>query len=311
MALNIRVQNLEGREKMTNKTNEVTPKPPPENPRRNWEPAWWVKYTKALGAGLGALAQVTIRDQGRVSTLRLTANLPSRQQIGFFRIVLPETEVNRLQGLVRASNYLSHGHQGFMEPDTPTISLRERDDVSTFIPDTIPPKSVLDVFSALDQVAEEIVKHPYKTLSGEAQWKAPEFKRGEHVEMTVALRSVGSELIVIDNPLRSTSRTWVGLRLTVAREKPQSDLDWEKDVKRIDLVPQDLLTAEGKLAKDQNPRIELPSGAELRILIRRKLLLSEGRYRGSLTFTGASDPLDGTVVGGSLTMDLGPMTVVR
>jgi hypothetical protein len=294
--------------KISNPPPPARPPPlPPAHLRPAWEPAWWVEYHRTLGAGFGAMAQVTIRDKGRFSTLWLTANLPSRQQIGFFRTVLPETEVDRIRSLVRASNYVRHGHKGPMRPDTPITSLRERDDVGTFIPDTTPPQSVLDLFQALDKVAEEIAQNPYGSLAGEAAWKVSEVKRREHVELAVVLRSVGSEEIVIDNPLSSSEPKWVGLELKVSRDKPQAQLD----VKQIDLVSQDLLTAEGKLAMDLPRQIALPPGVEFRFLIRRKLLLSEGKYRGSLTFVGGSDDQDGTAVDGSLTMDLGPMTIIK
>jgi len=218
------------------------PPPPPDHLRYTWPATWSLIYDRDLGAGMGAHMQVTIREKKDFATLRLTANLPSRQEMGFFRTVLPDAEVDRIRALVRVSDYLKYGHRGAMRPDTPTVSLRENENVSTFLPDSPPPASVIAVFHALDAIAEEIIKHPFKTLRGEAKWAAPQVKRGEHVEVSVALRSVGSELILIDDPLGSASATWVGLRLKVAKDKPVAQLDWEKDVKQFDLVPQNLLT---------------------------------------------------------------------
>jgi len=217
---------------MIDEMKPVGPPPPPPSYTNPPKEGWSVVYDRTLGAGFGAYMQITIREKGDFGTVRLTANLPPLQEMGFFRVVLSDAEVDRVRDLVRASVYLKFGHRGPMRPDTPTTTLREGDDVSTFTPESRPPAPVIKVFDALEEIGREVAKHPFKTLRGEAKWTVPEVKRGEHVELTVVLRSVGSELIAIDNPLGSTSDTWVGLRLTVAKDKPQAQLDWERTSRR-------------------------------------------------------------------------------
>jgi hypothetical protein len=270
--------------------------------------SWSVRYDRVLGA-LGKFEQITIWEEG-IATSWLTGSIPPRQEIGFFRTMIPLDEVARVRALVRASDYLKVGHNGPMVPDTPTTRLREGKDVSTFIPGTPRPPAVQKVFAALEEIGKQVRNHPFKVLRGEAMWE-PVQKRGDHLEIKVAFRGVGTELITPDNPLGSASPTWVGLDLIVAKDKLEAELDWEKDVQQITIVRGDLLTADGKLPKHQPSRLTLPSGAEFRFIVRRKLLLPEGQYTGTLIFIGGSDDRDGKVIEGSLRMDLGRMRVTR
>jgi hypothetical protein len=268
---------------------------------------WSVQYDHDLASARGGFESITIWEQG-IATSRLTVSIAPRQEIGFFRMMIPADEVERIRALVRASDYVNHRHRGGMRPDTPTTRLLEGNDVCTFIPGTPIPPAVRKVFDALEEIGKEVRNHPYKALRGEAKWE-PLLKRGEHVEIEVLLSNKGSEYITPYNPLGSSGRT--GLYLTVTKDRPKAELDWEKDVTEIKITSRDLLTADGKLPKGQPERMTLASGAELRCLVRRKLLLPAGHYVGELIFTAGSDPRSGRVVGGILRMDLGRMRVTR
>ena len=289
--------------------------PPDVGPRTNDLAAkdafWNISYSHPLRPFGGAI-WVKLSSKGKESTLSLTANWRSRQEIGFYSGLLPADRSETVRNLVERSSFARYASHGTIAPDTPYTSLGynpkgEVSEAEIFVGQ--PARPVGEAMTAIENLAEEIRKYPYLAIAGSAAWNQPRFRVGEALELTVTLRSVGEKAVTFDNPLGSSIPEWTSLRMVVALAKADGTLDWANEVAHIDIARQDLLTMEHRLPKAE-PRIELVPGNELQFIVRRKFHMSPGFYKAVITYHGSDDPNNLKVIGGALDMDLGRIEIV-
>jgi len=163
--------------------------------------------------------------------------------------------------------------------------------------------------NAIENLAEQIRKHPLLAIAGSASWSQTRFGVGDALELTVKLRNVGERPVTFDNPLGSTDPNWTGLRLVVAVAKADDKLDWANEVAHVDIARQDLLTTERRLPKAE-PRIELAPGKGTAVSScgASSICRQESTRPSSVSWRERPDnPHD---IGGVLDMDLGRIEVV-
>jgi hypothetical protein len=272
---------------------------------------WNIFYSTPLGPPGGTL-QVSIVGEGGDSFVNVMANWRGRQEIGAYNTVLPEEACEAVRKLVEHSDFARHAHHANIAPDTPYTSLGynpsgEASSLEIFV--SQPPAQVAEAMNAIENLAEQIRKHPLLAIAGSASWSQTRFGVGDALELTVKLRNVGERPVTFDNPLGSTDPNWTGLRLVVAVAKADDKLDWANEVAHVDIARQDLLTTERRLPKAE-PRIELAPGKELQFIVRRKFHMSPGVYKAVITYHGVNDPDNPHDIGGVLDMDLGRIEVV-
>jgi len=246
-------------------------------------------------------------------SVNVTGNFLRQQEIGYYEAELPTGTYARLQELYKRAGLDGPPEELVVPPDTKTLSVGEvkgedEFDLRPFVLDAVPPK-LEPLLDEMRKAVEHMRLGPRYALRGEGTATQPEFPLDKPVSFLVTLRNVGAEKIQTDSPFIARGPDKVtNLRLIIQREAPPNP-PREPDSLYVDLGEESVHPPEGEKAPSGG-RFTLEPTKALRIVVRKKLHSTPGRYKAALSYSttqgrhGGMESLEGV-----LTMDLGTFEV--
>ncbi|AGC49029.1 hypothetical protein MYSTI_07757 [Myxococcus stipitatus DSM 14675] len=243
----------------------------------------------------------------------LSNNFLGRQEIGYYEAELLPGAYARLKQLHGDLDFNALPVATELPPDTKTVSVGESPDGEDIDMRTFPLHSVPDALEPLlnemREASEHMLTKPLRVLRGEGAPTSPRFPLEKSVSFAVTLRNVGSQAIEMENPFIPHAPGRANLRLLVSKDKPSEQLR-EGDVLWMELGLENVHPPEGK-KPPEGRRVTLTPGAELRFVVRKKLLSAPGTYRAVLTYFTSRGERGLETMDGQLALDLGRFEVVQ
>ncbi|NMO18765.1 hypothetical protein HPC49_13980 [Pyxidicoccus fallax] len=243
----------------------------------------------------------------------LSNNFLGRPEIGYYETELPPGTYARLKQLHGAVDFGAMPVTTELPPDTKTLSVGESPDGEDIDTRTFPLHAVPDALEPLlnemRKAAEHMLARPLRVLRGEGAPSSPRFPLEKPVSFEVTLRNVGTQAIETENPFVPHAPDRTNLRLLVLKDKPAEQLR-EGDSLWMELGMENVHPPEGQ-KPPEGRRLTLKPGAELRFVVRKKLLSAPGAYRAALTYFTSRGQRGLETMEGQLTLDLGRLEVVQ
>jgi len=246
-------------------------------------------------------------------SLDLSGNFLGRQEIGYYEAELPPGVYARLKQLYGGIDFDALPATLELPPDTKTVSVGESpdgDDIDTrgFALNSIP-SALEPLLNEMRKAAEHMLAHPLRVLRGEGAPTQRQFDMERPVSFEVTLRNVGTQAIETRNPFAPHAPERTNLRLIVAKDKPPEQLR-EGESLWMELGAENVHLLDGR-GPPRDRYLTLAPGAELRFMVRKKLLSSPGAYRAALTYFTSRGKRGLGMMDGHLTMDLGRFEVIQ
>lgn len=241
----------------------------------------------------------------------LSGNFLGRQEIGYYEAELPAGSYARLRHLKDGIDFKRLTAPGELPPDTKTVSVGESldgEDIDTRgFPLHAIPSALEPLLDEMRKATEHMLAHPLRVLRGEGASSQRQFHLEQPVSFRVTLRNVGTQPIETENPFVPHAPDRTNLQLIVAKDKPTGQLR-EGESLWLELGVENVHPLEGE-KPPTGRRVTLNPGAELRFVVRKKLLSAPGTYRAALTYFTTRGERGLETMDGHLTMDLGSFDV--
>ncbi|MCP3140509.1 hypothetical protein [Pyxidicoccus xibeiensis] len=241
----------------------------------------------------------------------LSNNFLGRQEIGYYEAELPPGTYARLKQLHGDIDFSALPVTTELPPDTKTVSVGESSDGEDMDTRTFPLHAVPDALEPLldemRKAAEHMLTRPLRVLRGEGSPTSPRFPLEKPFSFEVTLRNVGTQSIETENPFVPHAPDRTNLRLLVSKDKPPGQLR-EGDSLWMELGMENVHPPEGQ-KPPEGRRLTLQPGAELRFVVRKKMLSVPGAYRAALTYFTTRGERGLETMDGQLTLDLGRFEV--
>ncbi len=262
-----------------------------------------VFLTTSVGSSgtLGALFQPT------EAMVRTDCSQAPRAAIGLFRMPLAAEEHAELVRLVRGLPAES-GPPASHLPGTPmlTIGLTEGGQTTQgrSAPANDVPPELQAVVSAATALIDRTLDYPEHALAAQAAWSDARVAAGGDLGLTLILRNVGSQPVLIANPAAGRRTVDVGVQIVLLRKDSVENLVLEPGEVRQEAAAQVLTAPE--------PALTLGAGEEARFLLRKTARLAPGRYRARLMII-CRDPADAGRPGlaGQINLELPELELVK
>jgi len=216
------------------------------------------------------------------SNLRNTGPMDEEhEELGLYSTALPRDQADAFLRTVERSGYSTLVVGGTIPPETPTITIGKGERTLEAPPKLhgfdLPrmPMALIPVREALHDLARELRRSPLHVVRGKATWAAPAFKPKGVIEVILTLNNPGPKPVEIVSPDSEAALVFLTIGKTSgALESDQVQLS-ASDITRVDPVthkkmpPSDLVT--------------LGPGEEARFKLKKKVYLTAGGYRGTVT----------------------------
>ncbi|HYI02171.1 hypothetical protein [Hyalangium sp.] len=273
----------------------------------------FVLYIESLGHGGLTMA---LQPDSKNSSVELLSNFKGRQEVGYYEHALPAGTFARVLTLLDQVGFDKLPASPGLQPDTPTVSVGKmyagsppRFDMKGYDAANVP-KALDPVRAELRPLIEVIVAHPVRAIRGEAAPVQPSFRGDEPVAFELRLENVGTKPLKLDNPFHKRMEEQLTVRLLVTRDKPAEKIQ-EKDQLWLDCTVEHVHTPDRKIKPPSERELELGPGAELRFVVRKKLMLQPGRYRAVIFFRNSRQKKTELSAPGVLGMDPGVFEVAE
>lgn len=249
--------------------------------------SWHLSFNETLPTWATFFALVVSPDEP--SRVRVTGPMDEVPEIGSYSTQLERTRAEELLQVVEASGYRELAKHEKMMPETPTFTMGKRQSGKDgkrewigFPLPTLPPELV-PVRQAVRRVAQELRGHPLHVVRGEAAWAVPTFKPRGTLELVITLSNPGRgpvELLSPNAPPTEQHPGQTSRTITVLKVGNASG----KDVEQVELEPEDIeqIDHEGKRMAPTE-RVRLAPGEKARFRLKKRVYLSPGSYRGTVT----------------------------
>lgn len=243
----------------------------------------------------------------------LSGNFLGRQEMGYYEAELPPGTYARLKQLYDGIDFGALPVAAGLPPDTKTVSVGvspDGEDIDTrgFALHSVP-SALEPLLDEMRKAAEHMLAHPLRVLRGEGAPTQRQFAMERPVSFEVSLRNVGTQSIETENPFAPHDPERTCLQLIVAKDRPPEQLS-EGESLWMELGVENVHPLEGK-KPPEGRRITLEPGAELRFIVRKKILSAPGAYRAALTYFTSRGKRGVETTEGHLTLDVGRFEVVQ
>jgi hypothetical protein len=243
----------------------------------------------------------------------VTGNPEGTQEIGYYEQALPRESFDRVLALIDQVGLETLPVSPTLPPDTPVTSVGKgwnagRPPVVRGYALWEVPKALQPVMDAFRTQTTALLKHPVRVIHGEGAPVKSQFALDDTTAFTITLKNVGTEPLKLDNPFHKRMEEALTLHLQVRKDKPPNQLR-EGDVVWIECKLDHVRPVDPKAAPPAGRQLTLAAGAELRFVIRKKLLLSPGRYVAELDYRTSRLKEDIASMSGRLNMRLGSFEV--
>lgn len=259
----------------------------------------------------GTVMTAIAPQQGSVD---VTGNYDGVQEIGYYEQALPRNTFDRILALVDQVGLENLPASPTLPPDTPVTSVGKIWDERS--PPVVRGYAVWQLPKVLYPVMDEfraqtaaLLKHPVRAIHGEGFPGKKQFSLEDTTVFAITLKNVGTTALKLDNPFHKRMEESLTLRLQVRKDKPPAQLR-EGDVIWIDCKLDHVRQADPKTAIPAGRQITLAAGTGLSFLIRKKLMLTPGRYIAELEYRTNRIKDDVSSMSGTLNMHLGIFEVI-
>lgn len=216
------------------------------------------------------------------SSLRLTGPFADRVEIGEYSYVLPPERAEAYRRVVEGTGYPALVTHETVVPETPSLTLGKGvlgvDPLPKLYGFPLPTMSpaLIPAREAVHQLARELLDHPLHVIRAEAQWTAPSFKPRGTLEAVLTLKNPGLGPVELRSPDAPDDPSRIILTVGSATR--------EGEVEQVELGLPDVVRVDAS-GKKQAPSewVALAPGEEARFLLKKKVYLGTGSYRGTVT----------------------------
>ncbi len=272
---------------------------------------WFFVYNCDLGTGIVA---GTVYPAGQ-STVRITQNLGSKDEIGFYGAKVPAKECDRIRDTILRSAYQQLPAPTTLPPTTATLTIGEGragqiPELKTFALTELP-KTLRDVVASMNDFVEVVREAPIRVVRGAGKAASPQLKVGPPLKVEVSLTNIGTQPITLHNFLSRDANeksVKLSLRKRTAQETapPAESITVDLPLSSIEFIS---LTDHDE--KPTAAKMELLAESELKLRIQQTAYLAPGHYDISLQFHFVSDGIDAAkTIDGVLGIDCGQIEIV-
>ena len=257
------------------------------------------------------------------STVEINGNFGDRQQMGTYATALAPEKVAALKAKLLSPDYRSmplpqQSHQLHLPgmPDLPSVVVGLWD-ITQEVPElrgfevAQVPAPLLPVVADLEAASNEVLQHPKYVVEGTARWDKPaEPTVGDERWFSATLKNVGAKAIRLAAPgFPDPERGMVPWILYLSRIDAPAARRAPEAPAHFELKPENLREDSSRKRFWSKDLTTLGKSEELRITFKKRLHLTPGTYRAQLVYFSTPDAEHDEHVGGSLRLELPPLTV--